>query len=117
MKFITKHWVEIITIILSFLALGFSIFSHFENVNLQEKYNMLNTYGMALNYQVKISDKVGEGSFIFDGEEIKKGQIEIVPKTGGIEKIYAIHYYEDNVKAILPIELYTNEIENKYDCL
>lgn len=115
MKFITKHWVEIITIMLSFFALGFSIFSHVENVNLQEKYNMLNTYGMTLNYQVKISDKVGEGSFIFDGEEIKKGRIEIVPKTGGIEKVYAIHYYEDNVKAILPIELYTNEIENKYD--
>ncbi len=112
MKFFNKNWVEIITIIVSIVALGFSIYSHSKNINLQEKYDKLSTYGMTLNYQVEISDKTGEGDFKFDDTEINKGQIDIIPKTGGIEKIYAIHYYENNVKAILPVELYSKEVES-----
>lgn len=110
MKFFKKNLLNIITIIVSIIALGFSMYSHFKNINLQEKYDMLSTYGMTLNYQLEISDK--EGNFKFDDTEINNGQIDIIPKTGGIEKVYAIHYYKDNVKAILPVELYSKEMEN-----
>ena len=88
------------------------LYSHFKNIKLQEKYDILCTYGMKLNYQVKISNKTGEGKFKFDDYEISKGQIDIIPKTGGIEKVYAVHYYKNNIKAILPIELYTNGIDS-----
>lgn len=109
-----KGLLDIITIIISIVALGFSIYSHFKNISLQEKYEMLSTFGMTLNYQVKISDKEGEGKVTFDDTEIHTGQIDIVPKTGGIEKVYAIHYFKDHVKAILPVELYAKETE-KYN--
>lgn len=111
MEFFETNWIDIITIIVSVVALGFSIYSHFKNINLQEKYDILNTYGMMLNYQVKISDKTGEGKFKFDDIEINKGQIDVIPKTGGIEKVYAIHYYKNNVKAIMPVELYSKGVE------
>ena len=90
------------------MALLFSVYSHFENIRLQEKYNALSTYGMDLNYQVEISDQ--EGSILLGDTKIESGKIEIVPKTGGIEKVYAVHYYQDNVKAILPVELYSEEV-------
>lgn len=112
MKFFEKNWIDIITIIVSIVALGFSIYSHFENINLQEKYDILSTYGMMLNYQVEISDKTGEGNIKFDDTEINKGQIDVIPKIGGIEKVYAIHYYKNNVKAILPVELYSKGVES-----
>lgn len=111
MKFTQKNRLDIIAIIVSIIALGFSMYSHFKNINLQEKYDILSTYGMPLNYQVEISDKTGEGNFKFDDTEINKGQIDIIPKIGGIEKVYAIHYYKNNVKAILPVELYSEEVE------
>ena len=94
------------------MALGFSMYSYFRNINLQKKYDILSTYGMTLNYQVEISDKTGEGNLKFDDTEIRKGKIDIIPKIDGIEKVYAIHYYKNNVKAILPVELYSKEMEN-----
>ena len=114
MKVSIKKRLDIIAIIISIIALGFSVYSHFSNINLQEKYDVLNTYEMPLSYQVEISDKTGEGNIKFSDTEISKGKIDIIPKIGGIEKVYAIHYYENNVKAILPVELYSKEIEN-YD--
>lgn len=112
MKFIEKNCIDIIAIIVSIIALGFSVYSHFKNISLQEKYDILSTYGMTLNYQVEIADKTGEGNFKFDDTEISKGKIDIIPKTGGIEKVYAIHYYENNVKSILPVELYSKGVES-----
>lgn len=91
------------------------MYSHFKNFNLQEKYDILNTYGMTLNYQVEISDKIGKGNFIFDDIEISKGQIDIIPKIGGIERVYAIHYYKNNVKEILPVELYSEELVENHN--
>lgn len=111
-NFIKKGWVDIIVAIVSILALGFSIYSHSENINLQEKYDTLNTYGMSLNYQVKISDKIGEGKIRFGDTEINTGQLDIIPKIGGIEKVYAIQYYKDNVKSIVPVDLYEIGMEN-----
>lgn len=112
MRFFKKFWVDIISIIVSVVALGFSMYSHFKSISLQEKYDILDTYGMALNYQVEVSDKTDEGMFKLGDTEINKGQIDIIPKTGGIEKVYAIHYYQNNVKAILPVELYSSEMNN-----
>lgn len=112
MEYFIKNGLDIIAIVVSIIALGFSVYSHFKNINLQEKYDILSTYGMTLNYQVEISDKTGEGNFKFDDTEIGKGKIDIIPKIGGIEKVYAIHYYKNNVKAILPVELYSKEVEN-----
>lgn len=114
MKFFEKNWINIVTIILSIAALGFSIYSYFENYYLQEKYDILNTYGMTLNYQVEISDKTGEGNIKFDDTEINTGQIDLIPKIGGIEKAYDIQYYKNNVKAILPLDLYSKGVES-YD--
>lgn len=112
MEYFKKNGFDIIAIVVSIIALGFSMYSHCRNINLQEKYDILSTYGMTLNYQVEISDKTGEGNLKFDNTEIRKGKIDIIPKIGGIEKVYAIHYYENNVKAILPVELYSKEMEN-----
>lgn len=109
MNFFGKNCIDIIAIVVSIVALVFSIYSHFKNINLQEKYDILSTYGMTLNYQVQIS---GEGNFKFDDTEINKGQIDIIPKIGGIEKVYAIHYYKNNVKAILPVEPYSKGMES-----
>lgn len=57
-----KHvkWEVIITNGIAVFALLFSVYSHFENIRLQEKYNALSTYGMDLNYQVEISDQEGK---------------------------------------------------------
>lgn len=96
MNFIKENWLNLITVLLSLAALIFSIYSHFNNIQLQEKYDMLNTYAMTLNYQVEISET--EGNLKFGDIEISKACINITPKTGGIEKIYAIHYYKNNVK-------------------
>lgn len=104
-------WEVIITIAISICALIFSIYSHFENIRLQEKYNALSTYGMSLNYQINFSDK--EGDILLDDTHIEGGQIEIAPITGGIEKVYAIHYYKNNVKAILSIDPYLKEITKR----
>lgn len=112
MEYLKKNGLDIIAIVVSIIALGFSMYSHFRNIKLQEKYDILSTYGMTLNYQVEISDKTGEGNLKFDDTEIRKGKIDIIPKIGGIEKVYAIHYYKNNVKAILPVELYSKEMEN-----
>lgn len=113
MNFIKENWLNLITVLLSLAALIFSIYSHFNNIQLQEKYDMLNTYAMTLNYQVEISET--EGNLKFGDIEISKACINITPKTGGIEKIYAIHYYKNNVKAVLPVELYTKGMEHEYD--
>lgn len=112
MKIFKENWSEIIAIIVSIVALGFSIYSHCKNINLQEKYDILSTYEMTLNYQVEISDKIGKGKLIFDDTEINKGQIDVIPKIGGIEKVYAIHYYKNNIKAILPVESYSKGVES-----
>ena len=114
MEFLIKNRLDIIAVVVSIIALGFSMYSHFKNINLQERYDILSTYGMSLNYQVEVSYKTGEGNFKFGDIEINKGQIDIIPKIGGIEKVYAIHYYQNNVKKILPVELYSKEVEN-YD--
>lgn len=114
MRFILNNLLEIVPIIISIISLGISIYLNYKNNKLEKKYAMIDTYGMTLSYEVKISQKIGNGTIKFDGKEIKKGEIDIIPKIGGIEKVYAIHYYKDNVKAILPVELYTKKIE-EYD--
>lgn len=114
MGYLKKNWINIISIAVSIIALGFSIYSHFENIKLQTKYDILSTYEMTLNYKVEISDKIGEGDLKFDDIEINKGQIDIIPKIGGIERVFAIHYYKNNVKAIIPLELYSVGLDN-YD--
>lgn len=114
MRFILNNLLEIVPIIISIISLAISIYLNYKNNKLEKKYAMIGTYGMTLNYEVKISQKIGNGIIKFDGKEIKKGEIDIIPKIGGIEKVYAIHYYKDNVKAILPVELYTKKIE-EYD--
>ena len=108
-----SKWVEILALVISIITLAFSIYSYVQNISLQREYDILSTYEMPLKYQLKISNIVGEGSFEFDGTEINTGRIEIVPKTGGIEKVYAIHFYEDNVKAVLPVELYADNVLDK----
>ena len=56
----------------------------------------------------------GEGRIQFGDEEIKgRSQIDVIPKIGGIEAVYAVHYYKNNVKAILPVELDADA--EKYD--
>lgn len=106
-----ENWLTLLTTAIAVLSFIFSVIAHGETIDLEEKYNTLNTYMMSLNYQVHVSQE--EGNFKFADIEINGGQIDIVPKTGGIEKVYAIHYYEGNVKGILPVDLYADNIKDK----
>lgn len=119
MEFLKKNWkemleifIKIIPIIIAVVSLKYTFEVDSKNEKLEKEYKILNTYSMPLNYEVKISKKEGNGKIKFNDREINKGAISITPKIGGIERVYAIHYYKNNVKAIAPVELYSREIEN-----
>lgn len=88
---------------------------HNETIKLEERYSRLSTYGTKLAYKIEISDKENDGLIYFDGQEINTGNIEVIPKIGGIEKVYAIHYYQNNVKAIQQVELYREGLVEDLD--
>lgn len=110
-----NKWDLLIPIIISIISLIFSVKSNFDNRKLEEKYNILSTYGMTLSYQIDIGNETANSSFKFGDITLNNGQIDIIPKMGGIEKVYAVHYYQDNVKAILPVDLYCQEAMEKHD--
>ena len=99
-KLFTNNWKTIIPIVISIISF---VYTGVIKTNMNDKYNKLSTYMKSLNYEIKIDS--GEGRIQFGDEEIKGGQIDVIPKIGGIEAVYAVHYYKNNVKAILPVEL------------
>lgn len=107
-KLFTNNWITIIPIVISIISF---VYTGVIKTNMNDKYNKLSTYMKSLNYEIKIDS--GEGRIQFGDEEIKGGQIDVIPKIGGIEAVYAVHYYKNNVKAILPVELDADA--EKYD--
>ena len=107
-KLFTNNWKTIIPIVISIISF---VYTWVIKTNMNDKYNKLSTYMKSLNYEIKIDS--GEGRIQFGDEEIKGGQIDVIPKIGGIEAVYAVHYYKNNVKAILPVELDADA--EKYD--
>ncbi|RGN88409.1 hypothetical protein [Dorea formicigenerans] len=107
-KLFTNNWKTIIPIVISIISF---VYTGVIKTNMNDKYNKLSTYMKSLNYEIKIDS--GEGRIQFGDEEIKGGQIDVIPKIGGIEAVYAVHYYKNNVKAILPVELDVDA--EKYD--
>ena len=107
-KLFTNNWKTIIPIVISIISF---VYTGVIKTNMNDKYNKLSTYMKSLNYEIKIDS--GEGRIQFGDEEIKGGQIDVIPKIGGIEAVYAVHYYKNNVKAILPVELDADA--EKYD--
>ena len=107
-KRFTNNWKTIIPIVISIISF---VYTGVIKTNMNDKYNKLSTYMKSLNYEIKIDS--GEGRIQFGDEEIKGGQIDVIPKIGGIEAVYAVHYYKNNVKAILPVELDADA--EKYD--
>lgn len=107
-KLFTNNWKTIIPIVISIISF---VYTGVIKTNMNDKYNKLSTYMKSLNYEIKIDS--GEGRIQFGDEEIKGGQIDVIPKIGGIEAVYAVHYYKNNVKEILPVELDADA--EKYD--
>lgn len=113
-----KNWEKIsaiIGIILSIISLVVSVILSIKSFKLEEKYNILSTYDCKLNYTIEISDKVEDGKIRFGNEQVNTGCINITPKVGGIEKVYLIQYYNDNVARIDCMELYAKGMESSYN--
>ena len=79
-KLFTNNWKTIIPIVISIISF---VYTGVIKTNMNDKYNKLSTYMKSLNYEIKIDS--GEGRIQFGDEEIKGGQIDVIPKIGGIE--------------------------------
>ncbi len=110
-----KNYIAFIGVIISVVSLFFSIIISVKTMQFEEEYNKLNTYNNVLNYKIKISDKIGEGKIRFGDIQVDTGCLDIIPKVGGIEKVYLIQYYNSNVVEISCMELYEKGVENNYN--
>lgn len=113
-----KNWemiTAIIGVIIAIISLLTSVFFSIKSSKLEEKYNKLSTYDCKLDYMIEISDKLEDGTIRFGNIQVNKGCLYITPKVGGIEKVYFIQYYDDNVARIDCMELYSKGMESSYN--
>lgn len=111
-------WMEIINLILAMCAIVISLFTHAENMGLQKQYNRMNTYAMSLNYKIKLLNQTKEGDVFLENNKIKintPSHMGILPKIGGIEKFYVVHYNNDNLIEEIPIDMTEEETINILD--
>ncbi len=106
---------EVISLIISIVSVLIAFGIGVQSWKLQKEYERLNSYSSSLDYTVEISRIKDEGKINFDGKEINTGRIDVTPKIGGISKVYGLHYYKNNIKAILPIELYRDGLEKTHN--
>lgn len=107
--------VSIISIIISIISLFVSTAFSINTKRMDEKYNKLNTYNSTLNYTIEISNEINEGQIKFGDIQVNTGCIDIIPKIGGIERVYLVQHYDDNLQIMNCMELYDKGMESNYN--